>query len=62
MKTPNFDDKDLAIAGLVLLGIIGLLVGWAMEADTVAMYSFVTGLGVGIAGLATGRKKPDIKE
>ena len=57
MKIPNFDDKDLAILGLVILGVTGFLVGWGMSATTTEMFAFGTAMGLGIAGLATGKKE-----
>lgn len=59
MKIPNFDDKDLAIVGLVVLGVTGFVIGWAMSTTTTEMFAFGTAMGLGIAGLATGKKKEE---
>ena len=57
MKIPNFDDKDLAIAGIVLISIVGFVVGWSKGIDAAVLYAFGGGCVTGIAGLATGRKR-----
>jgi len=62
MKIPNFDDKDLAITGIVMIAVVGFLVGWGMGVEPTALYPFGGTCVTGIAALATGRKKePPVK-
>ena len=61
MKIPDFDDKDLAMVCITILGLAGLITGLFLKADATALFSFV-GLGItGLCALATGRKKIETK-
>jgi len=50
----NLDDKDLAIVGLVLLGVVYSIGAFVIRMDPAdVLFAIVTG----VAGLAIGRKK-----
>ena len=53
----DFDDKDLAIAGLVLLGICVCVAGLIKDMDEAVLIGSISSIATGICGLATGRKK-----
>jgi len=57
MNIPNFDDKDLAIIGIVMIAVVGFLVGWGMGVEPTALYPFGGTCVACIGALATGRKK-----
>lgn len=57
MQIPNFDDKDLAITGLVVLGLAGFIAAGFLDVTGTELFAFETAMGLGIAGLATGKKK-----
>ena len=61
MKIPNFDDKDLAIVGIVVIAVVGCSAAIIMKADAVVFFPFLGTCITGIAALATGRKKEEIK-
>mgnify|MGYP006298665111 CR=1 FL=1 len=58
-KQPKFDldDKDLAMAGIVILAICGgIILAWVGH-DGAAIGSVITGAITALGSLATGRKK-----
>ena len=68
MKIQNFDDKDLAMAGIVLLCIVGGIMLAIAGRDVIgdARFAVFTAIGAifsggiaAIAALATGRKKKE---
>ena len=56
-KFPNFDDVDLGIIGIVLLGIVGFAVGLAKSIDASALFAFGSTCITGIAALVRGLKR-----
>ena len=56
-KIPNFDDVDLGIVGIVILGVVGLAIGWGMKADTPILFAFAGQCITGIAALVRGLKR-----
>ena len=60
MAVPNFDDVDLGIIGIVILGTVGFIAGWLLKADTAALFAFEGTCITGIAALVRGlKRKPD---
>jgi hypothetical protein len=55
-QIPNFDDKDLAIIAIAILGIAGLIAGGLMKVDAAVLFNLVGLCVTGIAALATGKK------
>ena len=57
MNIPNFDDVDLGIIGIVILGVVGFFAGWLLKADTAALFAFEGTCITGIAALVRGLKR-----
>ena len=71
MDVPNFDDVDLGIIGIIILGVVGLLVGMFIvfylkdKADTssliMGLFAFAGQCITGIAALVRGlKRKPTV--
>lgn len=60
MKIPNFDDKDLAIVGVIILGMVIAIISFykmSESAGLTALFAFEGTVVTGVVALATGRKK-----
>ena len=56
-KIQNFDDVDLGIIGIVILGIGGFATGIFLKADVAALFGFAATCVTGVAALVRGAKR-----
>lgn len=63
MKVPNFDDVDLGIIGIIILGIVGFIAGVLTKVDPAVLFGFggtcVTGIAALVRGLSRKPKEPE---